>query len=133
MTKFENFTLIENAIPANHPDYAAIMEFCAHEKELLESKRGSLKKPTAEQEANKVLMQIVLEVLQESTEPLTISEIIDRGGVRLNGIKSNQHMNSLLIKMRTNGEVERVYEKKVAKFQAVGVTPTLETEPATAE
>lgn len=131
MTKFENFTLIENAIPTTHPDYETIMAFIAHEKELLESKRGSLKKPTAEQEANKVLIKEVLAVMREANKAMTISEILAYGGERLAGIKSNQHMNSLLIKMRASGDIERIYDKKTAKFQVAGTSPAEpETEPA---
>lgn len=119
MTKRDYFTIIMETMQDN----ADVVNFCQHEIELLDSKRGSLKKPTAQQEANKELIAVVLEVMQEAATPMTINEILAYGGERLEGVKSNQHMNSLLIKMRGNGQIERVYEKKTAKFVVAGISP----------
>ena len=91
--------------------------FIDHEIELLDAKRGSLKKPTAKQEANKKLMDAVLVVMERLDRPATITEILTEGKEELAEITSNQKMNAMLIKLREAGLVKSTHVKKVAYFE----------------
>lgn len=117
LTKRDYFNILKSAYPTDKADYDAVIAFIDHEIELLDAKRGSLKKPTAKQEANTKLMDAVLVVMERLDRPATISEILTEGKDELAEITSNQHMNSILIKLRKAGKVKSTHVKKVAYFE----------------
>lgn len=112
MTKKEMFT----AIRARVEDDAEMTAFIDHEIELLNSRAGALKKPTAQQIENEALMTAIVDTLEMSDRPLTISELVEAGGDSLAHIKGNQHANSLLIKLRRAGKVKSEKVKNVTYF-----------------
>lgn len=109
MTKKEAFTaIIEILDERDMPELKAFME---HQVELLNSSSNALKKPTENQLANNKLMDAITNYLS-TVEQATIPEIMKEVG----GIKSGQHCNSLLIKLRKVGKVKCEHIKKVAYF-----------------
>jgi hypothetical protein len=121
MTKKEKFTAIRNSFKANPIEVKGmteeeVLDFFEHEIDLLNSKSGALKKKTPQQEENDRIMAALIDFLTEQGKPMTIAEILAAKDERLVGIKGNQHLNSLLIKLRNAGEVARTYDKKTAYF-----------------
>jgi hypothetical protein len=97
MTKKENFTAIRDFLAdAGKTEWVEVMN---HELDLLSAKSGALKKPTEAQEQNKVLMNAIVEILTEQDTAMTQKEIMALNDPRLTGIKSAQHLNSLIIKL----------------------------------
>jgi len=109
--------MIKAVLPETAEGYDSMIAFIDHEVELLDAKRGSLKKPTAKQEANKKLMDAVLVVMERLDRPATITEILTEGKEELAEITSNQKMNAMLIKLREAGLVKSTHVKKVAYFE----------------
>lgn len=121
MTKKEKFTAIRAALASAPVEVAGmtneeVLDFIDHELDLLNSKSGALKKKTPQQEENERIMAALVDFLTEQGKPMTIAEILAAKDERLAGIKGNQHLNSLLIKLRKAGEVARTYDKKTAYF-----------------
>jgi len=117
LTKRDYFNMIKAVLPETAEGYDSMIAFVDHEIELLDAKRGSLKKPTAKQEANKKLMDAVLVVMERLDRPATITEILTEGKEELAEITSNQKMNAMLIKLREAGLVKSTHVKKVAYFE----------------
>ena len=117
LTKRDYFNMIKAVLPETAEGYDNMIAFVDHEIELLDAKRGSLKKPTAKQEANKKLMDAVLVVMERLDRPATITEILTEGKDELAEITSNQKMNAMLIKLREAGLVKSTHVKKVAYFE----------------
>ncbi len=117
LTKRDYFAMIKAVLPETAEGYDSMVAFIDHEVELLDAKRGSLKKPTAKQEANKKLMDAVLVVMERLDRPATITEILTEGKEELAEITSNQKMNAMLIKLREAGLVKSTHVKKVAYFE----------------
>lgn len=117
LTKRDYFNMIKAALPETAEGYDNMVVFIDHEIELLDAKRGSLKKPTAKQEANSKLMDAVVTVLERFDRPVTITEILTEGKDELAEITSNQKMNAILIKLRKAGLVKSTHVKKVAYFE----------------
>lgn len=117
LTKRDYFNMIKAVLPEDAEGYASMTAFIDHEIELLDAKRGSLKKPTAKQETNKKLMDAVLVVMGRLDRPATITEILTEGKEELAEITSNQKMNAMLIKLREAGLVKSTHVKKVAYFE----------------
>lgn len=116
-TKKENFQAIVTILEGvNRQDLADVIR---HELELLE-KKAAKRKPSKSQVANAELTEVLLEVLEEVFEPLTILEIQDKDE-RLKALEdgtpiSNQRMSALLRPLVKNGTVIRTEEKRKAKF-----------------
>ena len=121
MTKKEMYGIIANAInPAALPDGVTpedVVNFCRRQVDLLNNKKGSVRKPTAQQVANEGFKTQILDILKANDRPMRIKEICE-GIPELEGI-SNQRINHMLIQLRRDGKVERIYEKKVAYFIAI--------------
>lgn len=117
VTKKDNFQAIIAILEeANRQDLADVIR---HEIELLE-KKASSRKPTKSQVANAELTEALLEVLEESFDPLTILEIQDKDE-RLKALEdgtpiSNQRISALLRPLVKNGTVIRTEEKRKARF-----------------
>lgn len=116
-TKKENFQAIVTILEGvNRQDLADVIR---HELELLE-KKAVKRKPSKSQVANAELTEVLLEVLEEVFEPLTILEIQDKDE-RLKALEdgtpiSNQRMSALLRPLVKNGTIIRTEEKRKAKF-----------------
>ena len=93
-----------------------LVAFCDHEVELLTKKHTS-KKETELQKENKILSELVLNVLVGAGKGLTISEIqsLDE---RLKAL-SNQKVTSLIRKMIENGTVVKFADGKSSKFKSI--------------
>lgn len=109
MTKREMFAHIAT-INAND---AEIVEFCNHEIELLENRKGS-KTPTKNQKANEGIMDTIAEVLGDIEGGVTVTDLIASS----EGLKdfTNQKISALLRKMVESGRVVKTIEGKKALF-----------------
>ena len=126
ITKKEMFTkVLEIVKSAEIENVELYTDFINHEIELL-NKKSTSRKPTAQQEDNKILMQTilaVLEVAEDTVNPLlTISEIQSKSPTlnEYNGKPiSNQRISALLKKLIESGQVERQEIKRKAYFKIV--------------
>ena len=109
LTKIEMFSLI-----ATHLTNKDEIDFINHEIELLENKKSSVRKPTANQVENDSFMTHIVEVLRNTETPMTIADIqaANEGLASL----SNQRISALLKKLTDNGTVVKTYEKRKAYF-----------------
>lgn len=117
VTKKDNFQALR--VLAENANRHDLVEFINHEIELLENKAAK-RKPSKNQVTNAELTEVLLEVLEESFDPLTILEIQDKDE-RLQALEdgtpiSNQRMSALLRPLVANGTVIRTEEKRKAKF-----------------
>lgn len=113
ITKREKFEMLK-AIP----DVASnemLTEFINHELELLDRKNASEKKPTAQQTANNDTKEIILNVLAENGDKMTVTEI-QKTCAELAEL-SNQRLSALIRQMVKDSVVERVEEKRKAYFK----------------
>lgn len=109
MTKKEMFATIATV----NADNAEIVEFCKHEIELLENRKGS-KTPTKTQKANEGIMDTIARDLGKLEKPVTVTELI-AGGEGLENL-TNQKVSALLRKMVEAGRVVKTIEGKKALF-----------------
>ena len=77
MTKREMFETIAT-VNANN---AEIVAFCEHEIELLNAKKSAKRSLTPVQKANLELKEVIMAVLAEAEEPMTVTDM--RGDARL--------------------------------------------------
>ena len=77
------------------------------------AKRGSAKTPTKTQKANEEVKAVIAEVLAETGEKMTVTEMI--ADERLNGY-TNQKISALLRQMVETGKVVKTTEGKKAYF-----------------
>ena len=84
--------------------------------EQVEKKSSGAKtgKPTKAQQENELVKNVILAVLQEQDEPRQIKELLTID--RLSEY-SNQKLSALLRQLVAENLVERIEEKKVAKFK----------------
>lgn len=92
---------------------AEIVDFCAHELELLARKSNSLRKPTAKQVENEGYLDVILTILRENKTLMTISEVAE--DERLNGI-AKQRVSALMTKLKNEQKVVRTEDKRKAYF-----------------
>ena len=114
MTKREMYVAIMNV--AEVAENAEMVEFLNHQIELLDSRKGSPKKPTKAQEANIGIKDIICEVLAEAETPLRVKDLLE--DERLAEFSSSK-ITALLRQMLPevgDGRVVRTIEKKVAYF-----------------
>lgn len=118
MTKKEMFTMVakvvENSEVANK---AEMLEFLAHEVELLE-KKNSRTGQTKVQKENEVLMGQLLKALEEFTEPVTVSDFMKKSSHEVATL-SNQKLSALLKKLVDTKKVVKTVEKKKSYFSLV--------------
>ena len=77
------------------------------------AKRGSTKTPTKTQKANEEVKAVIADVLAETGEKMTVTEII--ADERLSGY-TNQKISALLRQMKDAGKVVKTLEGKKAYF-----------------
>ena len=115
MTKKEMFAMVakvvENSEVANK---AEMLEFLAHEVELLE-KKNSKTGQTKTQKENEVLMAQLLEALAEFDRPITVSEFMKESSHEVATL-SNQKLSALLKKLVDSEKVVKSTEKKKSYF-----------------
>ena len=109
-TKREMFNLIATV----NADNTEIVEFCKHEIDLLDNKKGT-SKPTKTQRENEDIKVKILDVLVETGEPMTVGEILEV----IDGKYSSQKITALLRQLMSTGKVEKTVEKKVSRFALV--------------
>ena len=114
MTKREKFEMLANIaeVKAN----PMLMEFIAHELELLAKKNTSEKKPTAQQVANEGIKQTIIDVLTENGGLMTITDI-QKASADLADL-SNQKLSALVRQLKDAGMVEKVEDKRKSYFKA---------------
>lgn len=83
-------------------------------KASYEKKSSTERKPTATQIANEHLKEIVLEVLEQATEPMTVSEII-KAHAELQGL-TTQKVSPLVAKLVDELKVNKTIEKRKSYF-----------------
>lgn len=115
VTKRERYAelLALNEVKGN-PELVAFIE---HEIELLNKKASGEKKPTAVQVANEGIKEVIYNILAESGNAMTITEIqkSDEGLAEM----TNQRISSLVRQLKEEGKVERFEEKRKAYFKAI--------------
>lgn len=112
MTKKDAFTAIAAVLREQGQEELAV--FMDKEVDRLKNSANSLRKPTANQQANVELKNDIEAFLSTTDEPKRICEIIE--GVEALNSASNQKVNSLLIQLRKEGRVKKVMLKKEAFF-----------------
>ncbi len=113
MTKREMFA----QLMANYNLTEEERAFIEHEIELLEKKKSGERKPTKTQIENMGLKEVILEVLANAENPLTISELI-KADERL-AEYSTQKMAPLMTALVKEFKVVRIEEKRKAYFKIV--------------
>lgn len=112
ITKRDYFNELKGIV-ANRQD---LVDFINHELELLD-KKSSNKTPTKTQVENEGLKGVIVEVLTNATEPMTITDITNAND-KLVGL-SNQKISALLIQLIGANQVVRTSDKKKAYFSIV--------------
>ena len=112
MTKRDYFNSILSKYPLTDEEKA----FVEHELELLAKKNASEKKPTAQQTANEAIKEVILRVLTDADNMMTVSEII-KADPALSEL-TNQRVSALLRQM-IGTTVVRIEDKRKAYFQAM--------------
>lgn len=126
ITKKDNFETLLNMVKGSvRGDRDNLIKFINHEIELL-NKSNSKTKMTAVQQANLVIKENVLEVLEETGRPMTISEMLTSPrlisySVTVNGVEkietmTGQKLASVVTQLVKSGAVVRTVEKKKAYF-----------------
>lgn len=103
--------LIEIVEDANVDNSEEIIDFLKHEVELLK-KKSNVKTKT--QKENEVLMEVVFNALAEVEKPMTVSELMEANEEV--GTMKNQKVTALLKKLKEDGRVVRVEDKRKAYF-----------------
>ena len=112
MTKRDYFSkLIEIVECANVDNSEEIIDFLNHEIEL-SKKKSNVKTKT--QKENEVLMEVVFNALAEVGKPMTVSEFMS--AYEEIGAMSNQKVSALLKKLKEDGRVVRVEDKRKVYF-----------------
>lgn len=115
MTKKEMFTLIATLNASNQ----AIVDFCNHEIELLDNKKSNGNKKANEKVVKET--EIVYNALAELDKAVTVSELIAEKGLtelaNENGVVSTQKVSAMLKKLKEQGKVVSVADKKKTYFR----------------
>ena len=109
MTKREMYDFIATL----NSDYAEIVDFCKHEIELLDNRKGS-KSPTKTQKANEGLMEVIAAQLANYPEGVTVTDLI-RGSEELSEY-TGQKISALLRKMVEAKTVNKVIDGRKSLF-----------------
>jgi hypothetical protein len=113
ITKAQKFEMLLN-LPAVQAD-EMLTEFIEHELELLAKKNSSEKKPTAQQTANAVIVNAIVEGM-ERNRLYTITDLIKE--IPECADLTNQRV-SALVRGVLDTKIERVEEKRKAYFRVI--------------
>ena len=115
MTKKEMFTLIATLNASNQE----IVDFCNHEIELLDNKKSNGNKKANEKMEKET--EIVYNALAELDKAVTVSELIAEKGLtelaNENGVVSTQKVSAMLKKLKEQGKIVSVADKKKTYFR----------------
>lgn len=114
MTKREMFVAIGNV--AEVASNEEMVAFINHEIELLDNRKSGKKGQTKTQKENEGVKAVIVEVLAETGEKMTVTELIS--DERLSGY-TNQKISALLRQLVESGQVVKSIEGKKAFFEAV--------------
>ena len=113
MTKKEMFAMVMEVVEVSETaNKAEMMDFLAHEIELLERKKSSSAKTKSQVENEKIMVSI-LEELAQSEKPMTVTELMQTE--TLVGL-SNQKLSALLRLLKEDGKVVKTIDKKKSYF-----------------
>ena len=114
ITKMQKFEMLSklSEVQAN----PMLMEFIAHEMELLSKKNSAEKKPTAQQMANEATKQAILDGM-ESNRLYTVTEIIKE--IPECAELSNQKVSALLRLLKDECKVIKTEDKRKSYFSKV--------------
>lgn len=111
---FETLTAIVEGSSASAETKSAILDFIAHEVELLERKSSKL---TPRQKENAQIAEIILAIVREAELPLTISHIMKDGRISAIPDITSQRMTAIVSGMvKEDKTLVRTEVKKVAYF-----------------
>lgn len=125
ITKKENLIaigkLIENIEELTREEKEQYLHFIEHEIELIDRKsiaRGT----TANKEENDKIAELIKDILSNSEQALTITEILEYDVISeyrtIKGDKlSNQKISAIITQLKNKNEVIRVQDKKKAMFK----------------
>lgn len=117
MTKREMFAELTKVVNgAEVTNKEELLNFIAHEVELLNKKNSRSGKPTKTQVENEEIKTKIFEVLSASNKPMTVTQLL--ATEKLSGL-SNQKVSALLTQLRKDDKVVRTVEKKVAYYSTV--------------
>jgi hypothetical protein len=115
MTKKEMFTMVAQVVENSEVENKSeMLEFIAHEVELLE-KKNSKTGQTKTQKENEVLMVQLFEALSEFDKPVTVSEFMKESSHEIATL-SNQKLSALFKKLVDSQKVVKTIEKKKSYF-----------------
>ena len=118
MTKKEMFAEVIAVVErVEVENKAEMLNFLAHEVELL-NKKSSKSGQTKTQKENVLLMEQLVMALEEMPEPVTISEFQAKSEFEVATL-SNQKLSALLKKLVESGKVVKTVEKKKSYFSIV--------------
>lgn len=118
MTKKEMFKMVANVVErAEVESKTEMLEFLAHEVELLERKSGKSGQ-TKTQKENEVLVEQVFNALAELGKPVTVSEFMKESTHEVATL-SNQKLSALFKKLVEAERVVKTTEKKKSYFSVV--------------
>ena len=117
MTKREMFAELTKVVNGTEvTNKEELLNFIAHEVELLNKKNSRSGKPTKTQVENEEIKTKIFEVLLVSNKPMTVTQLL--ATEELSGL-SNQKVSALLTQLRKDTKVVRTVEKKVAYYSTV--------------
>lgn len=117
MTKREMFAELTKVVNgAEVTNKEELLNFIAHEVELLNKKNSRSGKPTKTQVENEEIKTKIFEVLSTSNKPMTVTQLL--ATEELSGL-SNQKVSALLTQLRKDDKIVRTVEKKVAYYSTV--------------
>lgn len=121
VTKADNFKALLTIVEAaNRPD---LIDFINHELALL-AKKSTSRKPSKSKTMSNALRDIVFEVLNNASAPMTIADIQatdDRLTVYDGERVSNQRISSILLCLIDEGIIKRTVEKKKNYYAIKGI------------
>ena len=117
LTKVEKFAMVAEIIRGTeNPNKEMLLEFVAHEVELLSKKKSTGQTKT--QKENEELKIQLLEALGELGKPVTVSEFMAQSTSAVATL-SNQKLSALLRQLVEAGKVVKTTEKKKSYFAVV--------------
>lgn len=129
MTKREMFAELTKVVNgAEVTNKEELLNFIAHEVELLDKKNSRSGKPTARQMENEKLKATILAIMKRVDKPMTVTQLL----VEIdNSELSNQRVSALVTQLKDSGEVIRTVEKKVAYYSLNSTEDETEVEEDT--
>lgn len=115
-TKKEYFSELRNLVADNQE----LVNFIDREIELLNRKSSTKRKPTEKQVANEGFKNLILETLTEKDTLMSIPDLQE--AISAFADFKPQKISALLIALRKEKKVKRIYVKKVAYF-TLGAEP----------